>query len=102
MLVIRPYEGIISPCNGLQRCWRHQTGCARIVISAREEYAIRQRRKQERRWLWHIVLEHYRIASKWGLDPLPRRYHLQAILLMEEVLFQQKLSNEIDASKHPK
>ena len=86
---------IISPCNGLKRCWRHPTGCAKIVFTAREEYAIRQKYKARRRRFWHTILEHYRIGSKWGMDPIPRRYHLQTILLMEQIFFEQKLSFEL-------
>ena len=87
---------IVSPCNGLKRCWRHPTGCARIVISAQEEYALIQKRKARRRRLWNIILEHYRIGAKWGLDPIPPRYQLQTVLLMEQVLGEEKLWQSIE------
>ena len=74
---------IISPCNGLAKCFRHPTGCARLVISSRERYEMQQRRKAARRRLWNLVLEDSSLRAKWGLNPLPRRYHLQAVLLLE-------------------
>jgi hypothetical protein len=77
---------IISPCNGLARCWRHPTGCAKIVWTSREEYEIRQRYKARRRRLWHIIRGQYRIGVKWRLDPIPPRYYLQGVLLMEQAL----------------
>ncbi|MDP3727770.1 MAG: hypothetical protein Q8R35_04015 [bacterium] len=82
---------IVSPCNGLARCWRHPTGCARIVLTSREEWDARQRYKTRRLRLWHVVREHYRIGAKWGLDPIPSRYHLAAVLLMEQVLQEREL-----------
>ncbi|MGD0976769.1 MAG: hypothetical protein ABR875_00535 [Minisyncoccia bacterium] len=76
---------IISPCNGLRKCWRHPGGCARIVIDPRDEYATRMRNKARRRRLWHIVLEQYRICKKWRLNPIPPELHLQVVLLLEQV-----------------
>ncbi|HLB32487.1 MAG TPA: hypothetical protein VJL27_02950 [Patescibacteria group bacterium] len=89
---------IISPCNGLARCFRHlhPPGCGRIVWTAREEYAIRQEYKARRRRLWHKVREHYRIGVKWGLDPIPPRYHLQAVLLMEQARGEAELFRRIE------
>ena|SRR3989344_3023260 len=86
---------IISPCNGLRRCWRHPMGCAKIVFTSQEEYELRQKYKARRRRLWNIVLEHYRLGTKWGLDPIPRKYHLKAVLLMEQILGEQELSQSI-------
>lgn len=77
--------------NGLSRCWRHQTGCSRIVLTSREEHAARQRYKERRRYLWNMVRERYRIGAKWGLEPIPPRYHLDAILLMDKVLAEAEL-----------
>lgn len=77
---------IISPCNGLGKCWRHPTGCAKIILTAREEWAARQRYKARRRRIWRIVREHYRIGVKWGLDPIPPRYHFDAVLLAEQAV----------------
>lgn len=91
---------IISPCNGLARCFRHQTRCSQIVLTSREEYAARQRRKARRRRLWRIVREHYRVGVKWGLDPIPPRYHLQAVLLMEQVRSEEELRQSLVASGH--
>lgn len=82
---------IVSPCNGLARCWRHPTGCARIVFTPREEYEIRQRYKARRRRLWNAVRRDYQLGAKWGLDPIPPRYHLQAVLLMEQALMEQEV-----------
>ena len=101
MLLISSYgrstmSEIIRPCNGLKRCFRHPTGCAKIVFTAREEYAIRQKFKKKRGRLWHIVREHYRLGAKWGLDPIPPRYHLDAVLFMEQILGQEELFRRID------
>lgn len=86
---------IVSPCNGLKRCWRHSCGCAKIILTAREEYEIRQRYKARRGRLWHIVREHYRVSAKWGLDPIPPRHHVDAVLLMEKVRGEVELSQSI-------
>lgn len=86
---------VISPCNGLARCWRHPTGCSSIVLTSREEYAIRQRYKERRRRLWHLVREHWRIAGKWGLDPIPPRFHLHTVLLMERAAQENELWDRI-------
>lgn len=84
---------IISPCNGLARCWRHRNppGCDKIVFTAREEWAMRQKRKARRRRLWNMVLESYRIQAKWGMDPIPRQYHLKVVLLLEQLLGEEEL-----------
>ena len=87
---------IISPCNGMKRCFRHPSGCARIVMAPREEYASRQNYKARRRRLWNIVRRHFLIGIKWGLDPIPPQYHLYAVLLMEEVFMDTKLSMELN------
>src|ERR1041384_4214853 len=81
----RPLRGVISPCNGLSRCFRHPDGCAAIIHEPRAEYAIRQRYKARRRLLWHIVRDHYRMAAKWGLNPPPPEHHLTIVLLLEQV-----------------
>lgn len=90
---------IISPCNGLARCFRHPTGCARIVSTSREDYAGRQSYKARRRRLWHIVREHYRLGAKWGMGPIPPRYHLYAILLMEQALEVEGQLQEIERER---
>ena len=87
---------IISPCNGLARCRRHPTGCAKILFTAREEWEMRNKRKAQRKRLWHMVLESYRIQAKWGLDPIPRQYHLKAVLVLEALLGQEELFRRID------
>ena len=86
---------IISPCNGLAKCWRHSTGCAKIVTTAREDWDLRQMRKARRRRLWHMVLQNYEGQAKWGLDPIPRRWHLQAVLLLEQLLGEEELHQYI-------
>lgn len=88
---------IVSPCNGLSRCWRHPAGCAKIVFSVQEEWAMRQKRKARRRRLWNMVLEDYRIQGKWGLDPIPKQYHLKAVLLLEQILGEEELWQKITA-----
>lgn len=88
---------IISPCNGLAQCWRHPTGCAKIVFTAREEREMRQKRKVRRRRLWHMVLENHRLQAKWGLGPIPRQYHLKAVLLLEQLLGEEELWRQITA-----
>lgn len=61
-------------------------GGATIVQSARDDYALRQRYKQRRRALWRMVRDLARRQAKWGLDPMPERYHLKAVLLMEQAI----------------
>ena len=97
---------IISPCNGLARCWRHPTGCAKIVMTLQEEFALRQMRKAKRRRLWNIVLESYRLREKWSFNieewnfgPIPKQYHLNVVLLMEQILGEEELSRSIDCEK---
>jgi len=57
---------------------------------------MRNKRKAQRKRLWHMVLESYRIQAKWGLDPIPRQYHLKAVLLLEALLGQEELFRRID------
>lgn len=87
---------IISPCNGLKKCWRHPTGCAKIITTAREDWDLQQKRKARRRCLWNMVLESYRVRAKWGMNPIPRQYHLNVVLLLEQLLGQEELWREID------
>ena len=93
---------IICPCNGLARCWRHPTGCATIVTTAREDWALRQKRKARRRRLWYMLLRNYKIRAKWGMGPIPRQYHLNVVLLLEELLGEEELSRQLAASNSRK
>ena len=88
---------ILRPCNGLAKCFRHPTGCAKIVTSPHEDWEMRQKRKARRRRLWNTVLESYQIQAKWGLDPIPRQYHLKAVLLLEKLLDEEELWQRITA-----
>ena len=97
---------IIRPCNGLGKCWRHPTGCAKIVLTAREEYALRQMRKTRRRRLWNIVLENYKLRKKWAFNigewafgPVPRQHHLNMVLLLEQLLGEEELHRSIDSGE---
>ena len=86
---------IISPCNGLKKCFRHPTGCARFVRTSREDWAASQERKARRERLWKIVLENYRARGKWGMSQIPREYHLNVVLLLEQLLFDEEFSRKI-------
>ena len=90
---------IVSPCNGLSRCRRHPLGCARIITTAREDWNGRQKRKARRRRLWNKVLDNYNMRLKWGMNPISREYHLNVVLLLEQLLGEEELFQGLERDK---
>ncbi len=91
---------IVSPCNGLAKCRRHPTGCAKIVTTAHEDWEARKKRKARKKRLWNMVLQHYEVVSRWRIpgmfEPIPREHHLHVVLLLEKLLNEEELYRSID------
>jgi hypothetical protein len=46
-----------------------------------------------------MVLDSCRIQAKWGMDPIPRRYQLKTVLLLERLSGEEDLLRQIDAQQ---